>query len=452
MRETPTLGNTTAAASLSGLEAAKNSEPVPGVVLIFAEGAPNTRLFRAPSGTIELGRMELRVSEQVDALVSRKHVRLAFDGSGWELTDLGSRNGTFVGGARITTATRLRGVETARVGGTVLMPVCDIVPFERFGVGVQDGMVCGPTLRSVLDAITLSQRVGLATSLMIRGETGTGKELAARAFHAAGGKPNAPFCAVNCATIPKELAERLLFGSRRGAYSGATDAGGYVQAAHGGTLFLDEVAELSPEVQSKLLRMLETREVMRLGATSYESVDVRVCAASWRNLRDEVAAGRFREDLYFRVGQPELELPPLRGRREEVPWHVQQVLVDCSRGRTLSATAAFVEACCARFWPGNVRELRAEVRLAAASAVGRGSDVVEAEHLGPTAGTPLVSAPQATSAPALPQDEVATALTAAGGNVAEAARQLGVHRNKIRRWLERHTIDPRSLKGRGAGR
>jgi transcriptional regulator with PAS, ATPase and Fis domain len=123
---------------------------------------------------------------------------------------------------------------------------------------------------------------------------------------------------VNCAAIPHGLAERLLFGTRRSAYSGATaDSEGYVQAAHGGTLFLDEVAELDVQVQAKLLRALEAREVVPLGATRPRSEDVRICAAT-RDLRGEVAKGRFREDLYFRIGRPEVRLPPLRERLEEM--------------------------------------------------------------------------------------------------------------------------------------
>jgi len=221
-----------------------------------------------------------------------------------------------------------------------------------------------------------------------------------------------------------------------------------VQAAHGGTLFLDEVAELPPDVQSKLLRMLETHEVLRLGATTYEHVDVRVCAATWRNLREEVGAGRFREDLYFRIGQPEVHLPPLRERREEVPWHIQHVLDDCRRDRPLSASAAFVDACASRLWPGNVRELRAEVRRAASAAAARGSDVLAVDDLSATAGEPIARPTDEASTPGFPDDEVAAALAAEGGNVVGAARRLGIHRNKVRRWLERHGVDADQFKAR----
>jgi transcriptional regulator with PAS, ATPase and Fis domain len=262
--------------------------------------------------------------------------------------------------------------------------------------------------------------------------------------------------ALNCATVPKDLAERLLFGARRGAFSGATDAAGYVQAAHGGTLFLDEIAELPADVQSKLLRMLETREVLRLGATSPERVDVRICAATWRDLRQEVAAGRFREDLYFRIGQPEITLPPLRERNEELPWHIQQVLTEAGAGQ-VSVAASFVEACAGRPWPGNVRELRAEVRRALAFVMDETPPWrLEADDLGERAGTPIAVSqghePAVTAPAAVPQDEIASALALERGNVARAARRLGIHRNRVRRWLERHGLDAEHFKSIGGGR
>jgi hypothetical protein len=436
----------TTAASQDESKARQRIAPVPGVVLIFSDRRPSQRIFRLEKGAVTLGRQELTAQDSLDSMISRKHVGFTLDGANWRITDLGSRNGTFVDGARIAPETTAAAGTTVRVGGAILLLAADILPFEHYGLGIRDGTVGGPSLRRALEAVALTQSVGMVCSLMIAGESGTGKEIAAKAFHLAGGSPNAPFSAVNCATIPKDLAERLLFGSRRGAFSGATDAAGYVQAAHGGTLFLDEVAELPPDVQSKLLRMLEMREVLRLGATSYEQVDVRVCAASWRSLREEVGAGRFREDLYFRIGQPEVRLPPLRERREEVPWHIQQVLDECSRDRRLSATVGFVEACALREWPGNVRELRAEVRRAAAAAVGHGSDLLTVDDLSSTAGEPISRTEGPMSGIRFPDDEVAAALAAEGGNVAGAARRLGVHRNKVRRWLERHSVPAASFK------
>ncbi len=423
-------------------------EPVAGVVVIFAAGRPRRRLFPVGRGSLPLGRVELAEGDSLDESISREHARLAFDGDAWTITDLASRNGTFVNGARVDGEKMIPSGSMIRVGGALLLPVADIAPFEQWNLGVRDGIVAGPSLMAELESIALASREGMVTSLLVIGETGTGKEIAARTFHASAPQTarDAPFVALNCATIPKDLAERLLFGSRRGAFSGATDADGHVQAAHGGTLFLDEIAELPADVQSKLLRMLETREVQRLGATTSQRVDVRACAATFRDLRAEVGAGRFREDLYFRIAQAQIRLPPLRERLEEIPWHVQHVLDDCRRDTELAATAGFVEGCATRFWPGNVRELRAEVRRAAAATLARGGNVLRSEDLAPSAGMPIPRSGPPQAAPEFPNDEIAAALAAAEGNVVLAARNLGLHRNKVRRWLERYQVDAARFK------
>src|SRR5262249_18714382 len=156
-------------------------------------------------------------------------------------------------------------------------------------------------LRELEERVAVLSRGG--QNVLFIGESGVGKELLAMAYHAAGAGAKAPFVAVNCATIPRELAERLLFGTRRGAYTGAAeDAEGYLAAADGGTLFLDEVGELDPAVQAKLLRFLETGEVLPLGHTRPHKVSVRVCSATLHDLREAVSAGRFRQDLYYRIG------------------------------------------------------------------------------------------------------------------------------------------------------
>ena len=403
-------------------------------------------MFRWDGSPLELGRQELSEDDALDPLISRRHVSLRLEGDRWRVADLGSRNGTFVDSVPLTGETTCRPGSPVRVGGALLVPVADTLIFQRFGLGERNGVVAGPALRQALEEVAFTRKADIR-AVLLSGESGTGKEIAAKAFHESAEDAKAPFVAVNCATIPKDLAERLLFGSRRGAFSGATDAPGHVQAAHGGTLFLDEVAELPLDVQTKLLRMLETREVLRLGATNYERVDVHVCAASWRDLRAEVAAGRFREDLYYRIGQPEVHLSPLRERIEEVPWHIQHVLLESGSTRSLEATSAFVDACMTRPWPGNVRELRAEVRRAAALAAVKGS-ALSAEDLGARAGMPIHSAASdATPAvPNYPEDEISAALRAEGGNVVGAARLLGVHRNKVRRWLERYGVEGRLFK------
>src|SRR6185436_2830275 len=191
--------------------------------------------------------------------------------------------------------------------------------------------------------------------------------------------------AVNCAAIPHTIAERLLFGARRGAYSGAeADAIGYVQEADGGTLFLDEIAELDAQVQAKLLRVLESREVLSLGASRPRKVDFALCSAASKDLRALVGSGGLREDLYFRIGRPAVMLPALRHRPEEIPALIARELARCSPA--LTAHVALVEQCLLRPWPGNVRELVAEIRVAAQAAAKDGNRVT-AHHLAPSAGT-----------------------------------------------------------------
>jgi DNA-binding NtrC family response regulator len=443
--------------SLDAGDAPIRSRAVPGVVLIFAQSSPQGRFFRVEGGVLELGRSELAVGNGSDPLVSRNHVRVTIDETDCSIADLGSRNGTFVNGERVMPSRRAPFGSVVRVGGALLMVVSDLVPFEHYGLGVRGGIIAGPALRLVLESIArVAQSSSKSSSLLISGETGTGKEIAARTFHEAGGKHPAALTAVNCATIPRDLAERLLFGSRRGAFSGATDSLGYLQSAQGGTLFLDEIAELSVDVQSKLLRTIETREVLRLGAIQPERIDVRLCAATWRDLRAEVGAGRFREDLYFRIGQPEVRLPALRDRLEEIPWHVQQVLdeINAESERGIGASAGFLEACTLRHWPGNVRELRGQVRRAALTAA-PDSSALCADDLETTAGVAIVRPAAADAAApsegelgraAFPEDEIAMAMASEGGNVASAARRLGIHRNKVRRWLERHRVDARQFK------
>jgi transcriptional regulator with PAS, ATPase and Fis domain len=205
-------------------------------------------------------------------------------------------------------------------------------------------------------------------------------------------------------------------------------------------MFLDEVAQLDPLVQSKLLRVLESREVLPLGASRSQKVEIRICAASHKKLRDEVTAGRFREDLYFRIGRPEVQIPALRERIDEIPWLIERELsaVDAR----LSPSVTFVEACALRSWPGNVRELLGEIRRAAHRALEEEELVVSADHLAGEAGNPFskrepATLPKTTGA-SWTDEQIAKALAENGGNVRGTARALGMHRNQLRRWLDKH--------------
>lgn len=443
--------------TVDDLERARRSgeaEARPGLLLLYTGARPMLQPVQlGDDGAIELGRALLVDDERV----SRRHARVARRGERWSISDLESRNGTFLEGARVRGEVTSDAARVLRVGGSLFTFVEDLSRFEA-GVASRGTALVGPRLRAAYAAIERAAMFG--DTLFIRGESGSGKELAARVFHELGGRAVEPFVAVNCAAIPEGLAERLLFGAKKGAYSGAlADAVGHIEAANGGTLFLDEVAELDLAVQAKLLRVLEQKEVLVLGDSSPRRVSFRLCSATHRDLRALVAAGRFREDLYFRIGKPEVLLPPLRERVEEIPWHVAAVLDRVSSG--LSAHVALVESCLLRHWPGNVRELSVELRQAAQGALAAARRTVELQDLAPSAGLGFgatgagggasagfgsgASAPAEAGAEGGPRERgvlpdaevIQAALAAEGGNVTRAARRLGLHRNQLRRWLEK---------------
>jgi transcriptional regulator of acetoin/glycerol metabolism len=425
----------------------QHDRPVPGLVLIYAGGRPACVPIRLDEKQIVLGRDAAEgVTVVEDDRVSRRHTRVTLRGEGVRVTDLESRNGTFVDGVRVQDETYATLPRILRLGQSLFLFAPDVRHF-RGGVETTATEVIGPTLRRARQGVDRAAEGG--DSLLLTGPSGAGKELAARAFHDASGAKGA-FVAVNCATIPAGLAERLLFGARKGAYSGATaDSEGYVQAADGGTLFLDEVAELDASVQPKLLRVLELHEVVSLGASHPRKVDVRICAATLRDLRAEVSAGRFREDLYYRIGRPEVRLPALIERLEDLPWLVAREL-----GRIdprLTAHPLLVEACALRAWPGNVRELIGEIRRAGREALNDGRAVVKDRDLAESAGREIGEAKKQTgpvSGPAtaeLTREAVEAVLKKEAGNVTRAARALGLHRNQLRRWIAKNGLDPKQF-------
>ena len=250
---------------------------------------------------------------------------------------------------------------------------------ERWGIAGFIGK--SPTLKRILDDVRRLQAVG-ATSVLITGESGTGKELIARAIHFGGVKAGGPFIPVNCSAIPDELAESMLFGHVRGAFTGAhTERKGCFELAHGGTLFLDEISELPVTLQPKLLRVLEDGIVMPVGATQERHVETRVLAASNADFRQRIAVGRFRQDLYFRLARFTVEVPPLRDRREDIALLVDHFL-GLFAGEmnlpkpTLGAPALAVLQ--AYDFPGNVRELK---NIVERSLIESGGAEIQSEHL-----------------------------------------------------------------------
>jgi transcriptional regulator with GAF, ATPase, and Fis domain len=427
-------------------------------VVVFTGGAAAARVIPLEAGSVVLGRGE-GAGELADGRVSRRHALVALDSQRWRVTDLGSQNGTFVDGVAAAAHLPTPLDRVIRVGDSLVLPCDDLRRLERLGVRSIAGFVRGPAMQAVLAEVEDAARAG--STLHIRGESGTGKEGIAQAFHRAGSRAERPFVAVNCAAIPHAIAERLVFGAKRGAYSGAdADAVGYVEQADGGTLFLDEIAELEPQVQGKLLRVLESHEVLPLGASRPRKVNFGLCSATNKDLRALVATGALREDLYFRIGQPFVALPGLRNRPEEIPGLIAQELAALSSAPAVHVS--FVEQCLLRPWPGNVRELLTEIRAAVRTAM-RDRQRIEARHLAATAGTVFGGAmPEARPAtvPPDPRDtpsgetprrrisrdaaewrqRIEDALRANAGNVAATARALGLHRTQLRRLVERHGI------------
>jgi transcriptional regulator with GAF, ATPase, and Fis domain len=418
------------------------------LVIVFADGSAVARPFPLDDdSTLELGRGSEGRGKLDDGRISRRHTRVTYGEGRFTATDLNSQNGTFVDGHQIAPDQPVQVHRTLRLGDSLLVPCRDLAPFVLYGVRTIADFVRGPAMQRLLEDVAHAATIG--SVLHVRGESGTGKEGIAAAFHRAGPRAGGPLVAVNCAAIPESLAERLLFGAKRGAYSGAEqDASGYLLDADGGTLFLDEVAELDLQVQAKLLRVLEAREVVPLGTSRPRPLDLGVCTATNKDLRALVAAGALREDLFFRIGTPAVTLPPLRERPEEIVALVAAELAKLSLG----AHVSLVEQCLLRAWPGNVRELLAELRAAARAA--HGEPRVLGRHLAPSAGSVFSTGVTPAAQPVpdeppkrMPQvvdDEwrarIEAALLANGGKVAAAARALGLHRNQLRRLIDKHGI------------
>jgi transcriptional regulator with PAS, ATPase and Fis domain len=302
-----------------------------------------------------------------------------------------------------------------------------------------------PELIGVSGAIGLvRQAVARAAAapfaVMVEGESGVGKELIARAIHYLSPRRERRFCDVNCAALPDELLESELFGHARGAFTGAVvDRAGLFEEAHGGTLFLDEVADLSSRAQAKLLRALQQQEVRRVGETFARPVDVRLVAAANRDMRAEAAAGRFRQDLLYRVDVIRINVPALRDRPEDIPVLAQHFWRGAAdRVGTLASLAAGVlPALAAYHWPGNVRELQNVMAALAVAAPRRGRVPADLLPAAITGATPLHATRLADARDQFERRFVAVAVAQAGGNRARAARTLGISRQGLLKLMER---------------
>ncbi|RMH37248.1 MAG: FHA domain-containing protein [Deltaproteobacteria bacterium] len=413
----------------------------PSAGLAFQAGGARVTIGANPSCDVVLD----------DPTVSRFHCEIAIDGGRARVRDLGSRNGTIVDGvgvvdAFLKTGSTLRlGRSALRfrfLGTTVQLPLS-----ERTSLGELAGE--SAAMRAVF--AVLERAAATDATVLLEGETGTGKSAAARTLHALGPRRDRPLVTIDCGAIPAGLLESELFGHERGAFTGAVaPRAGAFEEADGGTVFLDEIGELPLELQPKLLGVLENRALRRVGGNAPRPVDVRVVAATNRDLRAEVNAGRFREDLYFRLAVIKLALPPLRSRLEDLPLLARGLLeaLGATPDQLARFTApAFVASLRHNAWPGNVRELRnyLEQCLVFDDAVPPGADIDVASAA--VAGEPGALAVD-TSLPlaearkraieAFERAYVAQLLREHGGKVAAAAAAAGVDRTYLYKLLRRY--------------
>ena len=280
------------------------------------------------------------------------------------------------------------------------------------------------------------------SNILIRGETGTGKELFAQSIHNASRRKNKPFVAINCAALPDNILESELFGYVEGAFTGAAKGGkvGFFEIAHKGTLFLDEIGDISPKLQSRLLRVLQEREIIRLGSDTVIPIDVRIIAATNKDLYAEVQAGAFREDLYYRLDVLELKLPPVRQRKQDIPCLAEHFL-NFEREKHACVLKGFtkgaMELLTSYDWPGNVRELRnfcERISILCKREYAEAADVLRAL---PNLSAGLSSAPLPTSVPNNEREELQRILLLHQGNRKETARYLGIHPSTLWRKMKR---------------
>ncbi len=426
---------------------AKGRFEVRGGTLTVAKGKGTKPKLEIGPETNVVGRNEACDLVLDDRKVSAVHMELVATERGVRVRDLGSRNGTFVGDTRIGEVYLLKPTSVV-CGDTIL----EFAPTRAEQVDIPDVAEFGPLvgtsagMRAVFERLRKTAPTEL--TVLITGETGTGKELVAQAIHEASPRANKPFVVVDCGAIPASLAESALFGHERGSFTGAVDKriSPFVEA-DGGTIFLDELGELPIDVQPKLLRALAEQRVKSVGSNAYRSVNVRVIAATRRDLVREVNDGTFRSDLFFRVAQLKVELPSLRQRLEDIPALVRRMMVDLGDPHAYERiTNDSLERLMRHDWPGNVRELRNVI--AVALAFGKEGPLDLAQHLAPLAQAAESTPTRGRTFQDAKRDVLArfereyfTALYAeCSGNVSEIGRRAAMERAHVRGYLRRHGI------------
>jgi DNA-binding NtrC family response regulator len=398
-----------------------------------------------------------------DATVSRYHLEIRVRRDGIEVRDLDTTNGTKHGGARIGQVV-LSGAARLRLGKHTEIDVEPIDTSVELGEWPHDrfGDVLGTTAPMKRLFALLAKAAPTDATILLSGETGTGKEAIAEAVHRTSRRAKGPFVVVDCGSIPHELIASELFGHAKGSFTGAgADKQGLIEAANGGTLFLDEIGELALDLQPQLLRVLDRRQVRRVGETQSVDVDIRVIAATHRDLRAMVRAGQFREDLYYRLAVVATSVPPLRERKADIPVIAEWFAEKMGRG-SFAQSPALLDQLERHDWPGNVRELRNVVEralsLGDAALADLGHDAAAAPPARASsepsdAKRPSSSSPQADVlelpfkeakaqlVEAFERDYLKALLERHRGNISRAAAEAGIDRNYIHRLVKKYGLE-----------
>ena len=423
--------------------------PSSGVVLKVIKGPAMGAELDLPQGKVVVGSRAPADLVLKDSTVSGKHCSIEVVPGGVHIVDLESRNGTFY------LATKIRDVVVSpgaviEIGSSHLYvaPRADASAPAVSDADHYGALIGGSSAMRTLYARMMRLEQSLA-AVLITGETGSGKELVARAIHERSFRKDGPFEVLDCTAIPRELAEGQLFGHVRGAFTGAErDHAGAFERAQGGTLFIDELGELPLDLQPKLLRVLESRQVRRVGGSDAIDVDVRLVCATNRDLQREVEQGRFRADLFYRVNVATLHVPPLRDRREDIPALVAAFLKQLGPDDEFPLSRATLESFVGAYdWPGNVRELRNAV--SSALALGDLPKVIGARLPQPAKAVPSHGA-DSVDQPFLEarkhfidsfeRDYLANQMARHDNNVSRAARASGMDRAYFRRCLVKHGL------------
>jgi len=332
--------------------------------LVVLEGPDKNKKITLNKNLTAIGKRENNDLVLADKTVSRNHLEIEYTSDSFLLKDMGSTNGTYLNGSKVKEAYLAPG-DTIKAGNTLLEFVAfdekiSIEPSAKESFGGMAGKS-----RKMRQIFAILEKIAPThATVIIEGETGTGKDLVARAIHEHSTRRAHPYMVFDCSGVAPNLIESELFGHEKGAFTGAIRSrAGVFEAAKGGTVFLDEIGELTLDLQPKLLRALESREIRRVGANNPTRIDVRVVSATNRNLKKEIEAGRFREDLYYRMSVVKILLPPLRERAEDIPLIIQKLLAEGKFNMTptgVKVTKVDDDALklLMRYpWPGNVREL-----------------------------------------------------------------------------------------------